>query len=65
MNNLIYHNGNPSIEFFSCNTSKVDKELSPSAYCSISDLLFEEGKAAEGLIPCKTYPLLFILGPYY
>lgn len=37
-NNLVYHNGNPSLDLFSCNISKVDSEEAFGPYCTLSDL---------------------------
>lgn len=37
MNNLIHHNGNPGINLFSCNASKIDNEEAQQPYCFVSN----------------------------
>lgn len=37
MNNIVIHNGQPSINMFHCNVSKIDHEDAMVPYCMISD----------------------------
>eukprot|EP01032_Pedospumella_encystans_P013943 gene13943-16031_t len=37
MNNLIHHNGNPGINLFSCNVSKIDNEEASEPFCFVSN----------------------------
>ena len=37
MNNIIHHNGNPGINLFSCNVSKIDNEEAQQPFCFVSD----------------------------
>jgi hypothetical protein len=39
LNNLIYHTGNPSLELFHCNTSKIDHEDAIGPYCEFEDVI--------------------------
>lgn len=38
MNNIVYHDGNPRSNLFSCNISKVDEEEATGPYCRIDDI---------------------------
>lgn len=37
MNNLVHHNGNPGINLFSCNVSKIDHEEASEPFCFVSN----------------------------
>jgi hypothetical protein len=37
MNNIIHHNGNPGINLFACNTSRIDNEEAQQPFCFLSD----------------------------
>ena len=41
MNNIIYHNGNPSLDMFYCNMSRVDEEEVIGPYCEITNVVYE------------------------
>jgi hypothetical protein len=41
LNNVYYHNGNPSLDFFSCSTNKIDSSKSKNAFCKLSDVVTE------------------------
>lgn len=49
MNNLVHHNGNPGINLFACNTSKIDAEEAQQPFCFLSDA------EPYGDFPCE-YP---------
>eukprot|EP01039_Chlorochromonas_danica_P010844 gene10844-12054_t len=38
MNNILYHNGNPSIDLFACNTSKVNEFEASGVGCDFEDV---------------------------
>jgi hypothetical protein len=57
MNNLIHHNGNPGINLFACNTTKIDAEEAQQPFCFVSDAEPLEGfprKCLSALTPCRT-----------
>ena len=39
LNNIIYHNGNPPLNLFHCNSSKIDTEDAVSPKCKIEDVV--------------------------
>jgi hypothetical protein len=56
MNNLIHHNGNPGINLFACNTTKIDAEEAQQPFCFVSDAEPLEGfprKCLSALTPCR------------
>lgn len=55
MNNIIHHNGNPAINLFSCNASKIDNEEAQQPFCFVSN--------AEPFadFPCKQYKFIICL----
>lgn len=42
MNNIILHNGNPSLNLFDCNIKKVDMEEAIGPYCRVSDVIVDD-----------------------
>eukprot|EP01041_Mallomonas_annulata_P001065 gene1065-2084_t len=40
-NNIFHHNGNPDINLFNCNTSRVDHEEAKDLICEITDVVTE------------------------
>ncbi len=53
MNNVIYHNGNPSLDLFSCNTSRVNEFEAVGVYCEISDMVVDR-------LPCECLVLFYL-----
>ena len=37
-NNLFSHTGNPGLDLFYCNTSKIDQQKAIGAYCDLEDV---------------------------
>jgi hypothetical protein len=57
MNNLIHHNGNPGINLFACNTTKIDAEEAQQPFCFVSDAEPLDGfprKCLSSLTPCRS-----------
>lgn len=66
-NNVIYHNGNPSLDLFSCNTSSINTDYAIDPFCYFHEVEVLEPIPSEifhinnNISPKKVYSLIFSL----